>query len=262
MRLSLKITLILTSCLWISPLIAGSTRAVGSVSLKPQTFNPKAGEAVDLAITFRKAGRASVQVVDRDGFAVRTIAVAKPVQGDCSFRWDDRDATGRVVADETYAFRIEWADAKSRELWFPADQPSTPVSIPPRYFDRRSGTLAYTLPRASRVHIQAGTAVFDTQGKVIDGPSVKTVVNRDPEASECRPSLQNERRGVGISLRQTLLNRSQIGPVCQPRTIQAYWEASMKTMLIVVSVYLPSPMNPAAEGSGTDSRPKPRVALY
>lgn len=182
MRHSLKITFLLTSCLLASPLIAGGTRAIGSVSLKRETFNPKAGEAVDLAVTFRKAGRASIQVVDRDGFLVRTIAAAKPVHGDCSFRWDGRDEKGRVVADEAYAFRIEWADAKGRELWFPADQPSTPVSIPPRYFDRRSGTLAYTLPRASRVHIQAGTAVFDAQGKVIDGPVMKTIVNREPRS--------------------------------------------------------------------------------
>lgn len=182
MRHVLKITLLLTSSLWISPLIAGSTRAIGNVSLKRETFNPKAGEVVDLALTFREAGHASVQVVDRDGFVVRTIASAKPVQGDCSFRWDGRDETGRVVADEAYAFRIEWAGAKSRELWFPADQRSTPVSIPPRYFDRRSGTLAYTLPRASRVHIQAGSAVFDTQGKAIDGPVMKTVVNREPRS--------------------------------------------------------------------------------
>jgi hypothetical protein len=62
---------------------------------------------------------------------VRTIAAAKPVQGRCSFAWDGRDETGRVVADEAYAFRIEFVDAKGRELCFPADQPSTPVAIPP-----------------------------------------------------------------------------------------------------------------------------------
>lgn len=183
MRHSMKITFLLTFCLWVSPLIAGTTHAIGSVSLKRETFNPKAGEMVDVAVTFLKAGRASVQVVDRDGFVVRTIAAAKPVQGSCSFAWDGRDETGRVVADEAYAFRIEWADVKGRELWFPADQPSTPVSILPRYFDRRSGTLSYTLPRASRVHIQAGTAVFDAQGKAIDGPVMKTVVNREPRSA-------------------------------------------------------------------------------
>src|SRR2546430_2113506 len=73
MRPLLKITLLLTSCLWGSPLIAAVPPAIGSVSLKRETFNPKAGETVDLAVTFRKAGRASVQVVDRDGFSVRTI---------------------------------------------------------------------------------------------------------------------------------------------------------------------------------------------
>jgi hypothetical protein len=182
MRHSLKITILLAFCFWVSPLIAGGAHVIDGVSIKRETFNPTAGEKVDLAVTFRKTGRASVQIVDRDGFVVRMIAVARPVQGSCSFAWDGRDATGRVVADEAYAFRIEWMDAKSREQWFPADQPSTAVSVPPRYFDRRSGTLAYTLPRASRVHIQAGTAVFDAQGKAIDGPVMKTIVNREPRS--------------------------------------------------------------------------------
>jgi hypothetical protein len=183
MRHSVKITLLLlTCCLLVSPLVAEGTREIATVSLKRETFNPKAGETVDLAVTFRKPGRASVSVVDRDGFVVRTIAVARPVQGSCSFAWDGRDDAGRIVSDEAYSFRIEWLDGKSRELWFPADRPSTPVSIPPRYFDRRSGTVAYTLPRASRVHIQAGTAVFDAQGKAIDGPVMKTIVNREPRS--------------------------------------------------------------------------------
>jgi hypothetical protein len=165
-----------------APRIAGGTDAIGSVSLQRESFNPSAGESVDLSVTFRKVGRTSVRVVDRDGFVVRTVAAARPVQGSCSFQWDGRDDTGRTVADEAYAFRIEWADAKNHELWFPADRPSTPVSISPRSFDRRSGTLAYTLPRASRVHIQAGTAVFDAQGKAIDGPVMKTIVNREPRS--------------------------------------------------------------------------------
>jgi len=184
MRHAAKITLLLlTSCLCVSPLIAQGTHAIGAVSLKRETFNPKAGETVDLDVTFRKAGRVSVQVVDRDGFVVRSIAAARPVQGICSFAWDGRDSGGRVVADEAYAFRIEWRDGKSREVWFPADRPSAAVAIPPRYFDRRSGTLAYTLPRASRVHIQAGTAVFDAHGKAVDGPVLKTIVNREPRSS-------------------------------------------------------------------------------
>lgn len=183
MRHSVKITmLLLTSCLLVSPLIAEDTGAIGNVSLKRETFNPKAGETVGLAVMFRKPGRVSIQVVDRDGFVVRTIAATRAVQGSCFFAWNGRDDAGRVVADEAYSFRIEWWDAKSRELWFPADHPSTPVSIPPRYFDRRSGTLAYTLPRASRVHIQAGSAVFDAAGKAIDGPVMKTIVNREPRS--------------------------------------------------------------------------------
>jgi hypothetical protein len=182
MRHFVTILLLSTAGLLSAPLLAANARAIGAVSLKRETFNPTSGETADLAVTFRKAGRARVRVVDRDGYVVRTIASAQPVQGSCSFRWDGRDDLGRTVADEAYAFRIEWANAKSRALWFPADRPSTPVSIPPRYFDRRSGTLSYTLPRACRVHIQAGSAIFDGQGGVIDGPVMKTIVNREPRS--------------------------------------------------------------------------------
>jgi hypothetical protein len=177
MRHIAKITLLLATCFVSSPLIAGS--AIGTVSLKHETFNPTAGDTTGLAVSFRKGGRATVRVVDRDGFVVRTIAAARRVPRN---RWDGRDETGRVVADEAYSFRVEWADGKSHELWFPADRPSTPVSIAPRYFDRRSGTLAYTLPRACRVHIQAGSAVFDGNGQAIDGPVMKTIVNREPRS--------------------------------------------------------------------------------
>lgn len=182
MRHFVKILLLLASSLVSSPLIAASASAIGTVSLTREAFNPTAGDTVDLTVIFRNAGRASVWVVDRDGFVVRTIAAARPVQRNDTFRWDGRDGSGRAVADEAYSFRIEWTDAKSRELWFPADRPSAPVSISPRYFDCRSGTLAYTLPRASRVHIQAGSAVFDAQGKAIDGPVMKTIVNREPRS--------------------------------------------------------------------------------
>lgn len=182
MRHSAKILLLFTSCLFSVPLVAASASAIGPVSLKRESFNPTVGETVDLAVTFRKAGRATVRVVDRDGFVVRTVAAAQPVQRSYSFRWDGRDDLGRTVADEAYAFRVEWMDAKRRALWFPADRPSTPISIPPRYFDRRSGTLAYTLPGACRVHIQAGSAVFDAHGQAIDGPVMKTIVNREPRS--------------------------------------------------------------------------------
>jgi hypothetical protein len=182
MRHALKIILLLSVSLVNAPLLAETTRAISAVSLKRETFNPSAGESVDLAVTFRKAGRVTVRVVDRDGFVVRTIAEGVPVRSSLSFRWDGHDDGRRNVADEAYAFRIEWTHGKAREVWFPADRPSAAVSITPRYFDRRSGTLAYFLPRASRVHIQAGSAVLDRDGNVIDGAVMKTIVNREPRS--------------------------------------------------------------------------------
>jgi hypothetical protein len=53
-------------------------------------------------------------------------------------------------------------------------------AIEARSFDRRTAMLAYTLPRASRVHIQAGTQVVDPKTKAPAGAVMKTVVNREP----------------------------------------------------------------------------------
>ena len=100
MRNVFKSILLLTTCLFSSPPIAASASAIGTVSLTRETFNPAASETVDLTVTFRKAGRASVRVVDRDGFVVRTIAAARPVQRNDTFRWDGHDSGGRGRADQ------------------------------------------------------------------------------------------------------------------------------------------------------------------
>src|SRR4051794_8546016 len=157
--------------------------AIGRVSVDRASFNPTAGETIVLTIAFLRPGRASVSVVDRDGFLVRQLTTEQAVSGNASFKWDGRGVHGVAVADEAYSFRIEWRDHATQEIWFPADRPSELTAITVRYFDRRSGTLAYTLPRASRVHIQAGTAIFRSKHGAAEGPVMKTIVNREPRVA-------------------------------------------------------------------------------
>lgn len=218
MRHSLNITLLLTSCLLVSPLIAGGARAIGSISLKRETFNPKAGDAADLAvlgvptataagrpirsvnvdrqslnvaaaesatvtIDFGQAGLASVVIVDRDGYPVRALLDAQPASGSVTLHWDGRDDSGRFVADEAYSLRIDWRGPGGTDTYFPANEPAAMSAIEARSYDRRTATLAYSLPRASRVHIQAGTAAVDPKTKKPVGPVMKTLVNREPRVS-------------------------------------------------------------------------------
>jgi hypothetical protein len=50
------------------------------------------------------------------------------------------------------------------------------------YYSARAGTLVYTLPVASRVHFQAGSAKPNARGEH-EGPVLKTIVNREPRAA-------------------------------------------------------------------------------
>jgi len=177
-----RIATVILCCLALKGQAFGAT-AIGHVSVDRASFNPTAGEAVVLTIAFLRPGRASVAVVDRDGFLVRRLATEQPVSGSASFKWDGRDVHSVPVADEAYSFRIEWRGHGAQEIWFPADRPSELTAIDVRYFDRRSGTLAYTLPRASRVHIQAGTAIIHSKQGTADGPVLKTIVNREPRVA-------------------------------------------------------------------------------
>jgi len=146
-------------------------------------LNVAAAESATVTIGFGQAGRASVVIVDRDGYPVRTLANAQPASGSITLYWDGRDDTGRFVADEAYSLKIDWRGPGGTDTYFPANEPAAVSAIDVRSYDRRAATLAYNLPRASRVHIQAGTAAVDPKTKKLVGPVMKTLVNREPRVS-------------------------------------------------------------------------------
>jgi hypothetical protein len=190
MRHLLKITLLLTSCLWISPLIAlglhtapGAGRPIRSVNVDRQSLNVAASESATVTIGFGQAGRASVVIVDRDGYPVRALLDAQPASGSVTLHWDGRDDSGRFVADEAYSLKIDWRGPGGTDTYFPANEPAAMSAIEVRSYDRRAATLTYNLSRASRVHIQAGTAAVDPKTKKLVGPVMKTLVNREPRVS-------------------------------------------------------------------------------
>jgi hypothetical protein len=162
--------------------ITAGASVIDHVTVDRGTFNPTANDVVTISATFAKAGTASILVIDRDGYAIRRLTSRVAVRGPFSVSWNGRDDNGAVVADEAYSFRIEWTDGNHGETYFPAAAAREMITIPPRYYDRRGGTLAYTLPAASRVHLQAGTVWPGAKRNSAQGVVMKTIVNRAPRA--------------------------------------------------------------------------------
>jgi flagellar hook assembly protein FlgD len=75
-------------------------------------MNVATGERATITIDFAQAGRASVVIIDRDGYLVRTLANAQPAHGAVAFHWDGRDDRGQLVADEAYSLKVDWRGSK------------------------------------------------------------------------------------------------------------------------------------------------------
>jgi len=167
----------------LSAATAAPAHAIRSVTVSQPSLNVAAHEVATVSMSFAAPGRASVVIVDRDGYPVRSLARTQPVGTSASFGWDGRDDRGQLVPDEGYSFRIEWRGSRRSDLYFPADAPQPPLQrIEARSYNRRTATLSYVLPQPSRVHIQAGTAVPDPVTKEVHGLTMKTVVNREPRS--------------------------------------------------------------------------------
>jgi flagellar hook capping protein FlgD len=168
----------------VSRAAAGVTAPIESVSVSRTYINPSLGDSIELTVNVLRPGAVTAQLVDRDGFLVRTITESTKVAAGLSrWRWDGRDALGRVVPDEAYSFRVEWTDGADRAIYFPADRAAAMTSVDPDYYAERTATIAYTLPAPSRVHLQTGVATKNPKTGEMDGPVMKTVVNREPRAA-------------------------------------------------------------------------------
>jgi hypothetical protein len=151
------------------------------VRVSPTTFLPSLGQSVELTAGVAAPGTLTLEVLDRDGFVIRTLAAKKPIKaGRLSLTWDGKDDTGQVVPDEAYSFRLALSTTKGRALYFPANTESAMYEVPPAYYSSTDAALVYELPRPSRVLIQAGEAIRDAATKGMSGPVLKTIVNREP----------------------------------------------------------------------------------
>ncbi len=160
--------------------VAASPPALGDVSIAPAFFNPTVGQQA--TITFRAAasGTARVTILDRDRFVIRTLKPVAVQPGQVSIPWDGRDDRSAVVPDEAWNVRIELAG----QVYDPSHH-HVPVSEDPqpRMYSRMDGVLSYRLARPARVHIEAGQASPDEKRRRMEGPIMKTIVNREPRAA-------------------------------------------------------------------------------
>ncbi len=150
--------------------------------MKPATFLPALGEKVEFSLRLLASGRLSASVLDRDGYVVRSLTSKKQANaGRVALVWDGRDNQGAIVPDEAYSLLLELETSRSKELYFPANQFGEMYEIAVQSYSRRDATVAFELPRASRVHMQAGQAVPDLRLGRNVGPVLKTILNREPK---------------------------------------------------------------------------------
>jgi hypothetical protein len=160
--------------------VVAARSQIRDVSVSPPFFNPTLGQTVRIAFVAGIAGIARVTILDRDRFAIRTLAPVHVRQGFVEIEWDGRDDRSSVVPDEAWNVRIELGG----EIYDPSlDFVPVAEDPQPRAYSRIDGVLSYRLTRPSRVHIEAGQAKRDGNGHRSEGPILKTIVNREPRVA-------------------------------------------------------------------------------
>jgi hypothetical protein len=153
-----------------------------AVSTRPTSFNPSAGDAATIRVSLARAATIDMQVVDRDGYVIRSLPPTMGAPGDNVIVWDGRDDRGEIVPDEAWSFRII-ADGGADEF-FPATKHAAMIAVDPLSFSRVTATLRYKLPVPSRVHVQAGTiAVGLGASSKGEGPVLRTIADREPRGA-------------------------------------------------------------------------------
>lgn len=179
-RLRVAATGRLAACLAVLIVFASRVAADGRVSVDRESFNPSVGEAVSVTVKTPTNARISITVLDRDGYVTRRLADNAPAGGIYVARWDGRDSTGTIVADEAYSFQVDVKSSDGTWSYFPAAQAQKTYAVQARQYSRRGAALMYDLAAPARVHAQAGSAALDQKTKSYDGPVLKTLVNREP----------------------------------------------------------------------------------
>lgn len=144
-------------------------------------FNPSLGQKIGISFTVRGSGVLDLAILDRDGFLVRRLVVEEMAsEGVRSYEWNGRDDAGNVVPDEAFSLKIDLRSKDGVASYCPGNRPAEDLAAETNYYDPRTGTLSYKLPKSARVHAQAGSARTDPKTGEPIGVVLKTIVNRQP----------------------------------------------------------------------------------
>lgn len=155
---------------------------IDGVTVAPWSFDPSAGDTVEVAYTLAEPARVTVSI-----YGPNEELIARPVDGEQRTAgphrepWDGLDATGAPVADEAYYPVIVARGAAGTDRHDPLAT-SGGERVNPRdiHFKSREGLVTYVLPEPSRVLVRAGLE---------EGPLLATLVNWEPRG----PGLSTER---------------------------------------------------------------------
>lgn len=176
-RTLFAVYLILTAAGW-----AAEAPSLQNVSISKSSFSPTLGQTVQISFELGRSGAVTAQVLDRDGYLVRTLSSGENlIAGSHELEWNGLNNSGEIVPDEAYSFKIYFTANGKTETYFPANLIAKEVPAELSYYNRQEGLIHYSLPAAARVHIQAGSAKSNPKTKEIEGPVLKTVVNRAPK---------------------------------------------------------------------------------
>lgn len=168
-----SITLLLIS-------ISASADEIKNVKVYPANFNPSIGQKMQISLSLPCKGLLQLEILDRDTYSIRTLLQNELREGQQEFSWDGKSDAGEIVPDEAYSLRAIQRCGSKESIYFPAANPSKEVKVAVANYDPLNALLRYTLPAASRVHIQAGLATLDPKTKEPQGPVMKVPVNREP----------------------------------------------------------------------------------
>lgn len=183
-RVGLLAVLVVSLLFAVSQRAAGSGKAISGVSRSPAFFSPTIGQDVKISFLVGDAGTIKLEIVDRDGFVIRTVQKGEVQPGPSLVTWDGKDDAGVVAPDEAYAPRITFSRGAGSEVYDPTSLKDPDLrSLSSCTYSRSEGILSYTLPWPARVYVQAGQATRDGATGSSNGPVLKTVVDRKPRAS-------------------------------------------------------------------------------
>lgn len=157
---------------------------ISKVTVTPAFFNPSVGQKGAISLSVARAGELGAEILDRDRFVIRKLRPLHVKPGPVVLEFDGRDDAGQIIPDEAYSIRLSFASGKAKESYDPshAFTPAT-VGVETPSYSSANGVLYYKLAQPSRVHLHAGQAVKDPKTNEMDGPILKTVVDRAPRTA-------------------------------------------------------------------------------